>query len=389
MKDSNNKKGIRGLFKKGNKKKQIIEIKDEPIVKEEEESLEVEKIVPTVDTADEKNSIARPKEMIPTKAIYVKQLDLKSYCDDFLEYAKECGIAIHKNVVRELFSALAASKLIVVSNDDEMVSERFIELFTEFVGGTFFSSVYKQEINHFEDLFVHTSSFRNAIISANDNKNMIHFSTLRGVNTSNLPTYYDKVCDYSWNPECETTIRNVNFDAFENMPKNLWFFAITKDQVSFDTLKFAHSAVLIELNAKIIESKDKVEERQKKLNYESFINILEDGYDSFYFTETQWKKFDQVHEYLKKYGEYEIDNRLFRQLERYSSTFLMVGGDVYECIDRIVYNKLLFVIRLLDLTKIKDREETIFQLFERLFGLGNLTKSKDILKNIDDLKQEN
>jgi len=124
----------------------------------------------------------------------------------------------------------------------------------------------------------------------------------------------------------------------------------------------------------------------KKLSYEFLTNLFEDGYNTNYIEEPEWKKFDQIERYLQEHNSFAMDNRLFRQLERYTSLFLLFGGDKTEAIDYVLYSKFLPVIRVLDMDGPQKSDNELLQLFEKLFGLENLTKSKQILKLIQDKK---
>jgi len=150
--------------------------------------------------------------------------------------------------------------------------------------------------------------------------------------------------------------------------------------------KLIQGSVYLDLSIKLTDPKDEVIENDLKYSYENFTNILFDGYDQYYIDESEWKKIDQIENYLKKNLDFNIDNRLVRQIERYTSTVLLFGGEKNQAIDGMFYTKLLRLISTLDLIKDKQSEESLVSLFEKLFGLENLSRSKQLLKDIKEVE---
>ena len=166
------------------------------------------------------------------------------------------------------------------------------------------------------------------------------------------------------------------------IPNNLWFFVIPESNESIVSDKLSLSAITIEVKAKLTMPKDTVTQNEFKISNEYYTNFLLDGYETYYLNESDWKKIDRIELYFQQYGSFKIDNRVFRQMERFASTFLMFGGDKHEAIDTILYNKLLKVISHLEFNQTSETDDQVLNLFEQLFGLEYLPRSKQVLKDI-------
>lgn len=333
--------------------------------------------------------ILKPKNVIKRKAIFGKNVDPIKYCNELSTYLSENGLSVDKNSIREMFGCMAASKLIIVKNESTAITERFIELFSEFIGASFFTSDVNPKVRKFEELFTKRYNLKAAIESANSNENVMNVMFLKNVRLEALDYYFTKVIDFALNPLLPCVIKNENSTSITDMPHNIWFMVSQIKSSKFvlsETL--VQSAITIEVNAKIIQPIEEVYQNELKLSYEYMSNLLLEGYEEFYLEEIEWKKIDKVEAYLNEFDSFLLDNRLFRQLERYSSTYLMFGGDKYEAMDSVLYAKLLRVISLLKLKQNQDGEEGIFQLFETLFGLEYLSKSKRLLKQIQEANSQ-
>ncbi len=343
----------------------------------------------TANELEDGTVILKPKNVIPRKPVFEKEVDFQKYCDSLFVYLTDNGLSVEMNNIREMFASMSASRLVIVRNESQILAERFIELFSDFIGANYFKDNLRDNVNRFEDLFASGYHLGDAIHSADRNKNRIHFNSMKNVKLESIEEYFEPVLDFVWNPLITCNIQNSNFSSVKEMPSNIWFLILPQDNNSkITSTSLALSATSFELKAKLIEPKEEVYENDVKLSYENLTNQLLSGYDEYYVKESQWKKLDKIEEYLIENAFYKLDNRLFRQLERYTSAYLMFGGDRYQAMDNVLFVKLLPVISLLEIHERPDAEENLFQLFERHFGLENLIASKNLIKEIQETYQQ-
>jgi len=325
--------------------------------------------------------ILKPKSVIATIPVFDKPIVATNYCDDFAAYCIDSGLAVDKNSIRELFASMATSKLIIINHEKVQISERFIELFTEFIGANLFVDEDKPDLVSFDEFYGDDYRLKTSVIDASKNMNRFYFWAIKQLNNQNVDPLFDKIMDFSMSPLLPSEIESQHFDTIQTLPNNLWFLILPNDhEEMIASEKLATSSVTLELSAKIVTPKEEVTQNSFKLSYLEMTSLLFDGYELYYLEESDWKKMDQIEGYLNEMYNYTIDNRLFRQLERYTSTFLMFGGDKNEAIDSVLFTKLLRIISQLQPITTEKSEDSLLSLFERLFGLENLRLSKNLLK---------
>lgn len=330
--------------------------------------------------------LRKPKQVIQQKPQYDKAIHPVKYSDTLYEYLNDQGLLVEKNNIREMFAAMAASKLTILKHEHVKISERFIDLFSEFIGASLFIDELVTHKN-LSQLWGSGTSFKDCLISAQQKPQIMHVMVFSKVDMTALASDLQPIIEFATNPGLPLDMQNITNGQIEDMPKNIWFIVIPKKSEGYlmaDTT--IQAAVTLELNVKVVEPKEVVTQNPLKLSYENFINLLFDGYELFFLDETEWKKMDQVENYVQQSSTFKFDNRFSRQIERYASTFMMFGGEKNQAIDSIMHAKVLRYIASVELYKRETSEDNLLALFEKLFGLENLIQSKKLLKEIQEVE---
>jgi hypothetical protein len=353
---------------------------DEIVVEDDDRELPIEK---DRIEEDERIEILKPQNVIHVDPVYDATINPKNYTERLSRYVMDCGLTNDQNEIREMFSCMATAKLIVLKHEHHAIAERFSELFFEFIG----AKLYRDELNEksirFADLLTNRYTFKACIKAAQNQPNIIHAMLFRRGDMNDLPACFDKIMDFSLNPLLPCEIEHVEMENKLLMPKNLWFVVIPDhDNEDGISEKLAKSAVIMTLSsAKVTKPLDTVRQNDIKITNEAMSNLLIDGREHDYLEEDDWKKIDQIDRYLREYATFGLDNRLFRQLERYTSAFMMFGGDKKEAIDRMFHAKLLRLVSTLQSDQ-NEANEAFMLLFERLFDRNDFNKSKELLRSI-------
>ncbi len=331
---------------------------------------------PTID-------IPKPLQMIPATPIYHEPADAANYLNLLSTYINQCGLSIDHNDAREMFACMAASKLIVLKHEHQTIAQRFLELFTDFVGAFLFIDEIDEDSVRFIDLLSNPHQLHRCIKSAQEHPDMIHVMLLSDISLSLFAEHFREVMAYALDPLLPCVIKHPDFQRIPLMPENLWF-AVIPDQNTedFESGPLARSAMTMTLTTQVTPPLDSVHQNPLKLSHRSLANLLVEGYRKHHLEEEDWKKIDQINLYLRQQTQQTIDNRLFRQLERYTSTFMIFGGDTNDCIDRMLSSKLLRLLRttLPDLGN--EAREDLIRLLERLYESDDLNKSKSLYRLI-------
>lgn len=334
--------------------------------------------------AGEPVHVLKPKKIIPAKAVFDKPIQPVKYCDDLHAYLIDNGLAVDKNSVREMLAALATSKLILVCHETTEISERFVELFLNYLGIQQNFNTIPNHLTSFEALFHSDFTVKSGLENAYNQLNRLHALVFKSQRLSTIQQVLNPWMDFAINPLLPMNILNQYNQTVPEIPLNIWSIVLSKP-IQSDSLTeaFIQGAVVIDLSAKLVVPKDVVTENAQKLSYDQLTSLLFDGYELHYIEESEWKKIDQIEIFINAQADFKIDNRLFRQLERFTSTYMMFGGEKTEAMDSVLYSKLLRCIERLELQPTEEQSD-LLTLFDKLFGLEYLTKSKLILKQLKD-----
>ena len=331
--------------------------------------------------------ILKPKSVVRLKAIYDKPIKPVKYTDELFAYITDSGLAIDKNNIRETFAALLTTKLSLFISDHPKITERYLELFMGFSGIQTSTIELNDDVKSFDDLCGPNFGLMTTLKTAIHEPNHLFVCVLKEVDLSLLPITLEKLLSFAYNPLIPCDITNRYNSDIETMPHNLWFAIIPKKDTPVKIDPFvAQSSVFVDLSIRLIEPKEEVIENNNKLSYDFFSNILIDAFEQYFIEESDWKKVDHIEQYIEKNAAHKMDNRVFRQIERFTTTMLLFGGDKNQAMDSVLYSKLLRLISTLTVVKDKESEDNLVSLCEKLFGLENLVKSKTILKEIKEIE---
>ena len=343
----------------------------------------IELIEPLSKTDNVESVVVEESEPIVQEHTYYENIETQQYVNHLSLFLASYGFVINKSQLINMFASMSATKLIVLKNSKEEVIHHFLDKFSEFIGAHYFSDEIIHPIEQFDDLFKEEYHLKQCVLSAGEHKDRMHLMSFSNVDLTHLNAFFQPILNYANNPLIPCEIQNRHFTDLTHSPLNMWFFLIIKpDQIDEITKDLADSAVVIEFNISSKKPKDVILEKPIRISYESFTHLLLDGYEREFLDESFWKNIDQIEGYYHRTNGFLIDNRLFRQMERFSSTYLLFGGDKQEAIDHLLFSKLLNVLSYVH--KKNEDEEDVLLLFERLFGLENLTNSKRILKQIQE-----
>ncbi len=331
---------------------------------------------------EELEQMIEPEEKITRQD---KPIELSDFIEQLHVYIKEQGLKIDKDNLKEMFASMAASKLLMVKNHTVEHVEKFTQAFTKFIG----AKLYIDDASHlksFNELLSSDYTLNQLIEEANQNPNKIYFMGYKHLNFMNLDKKISPIIDYALNPSLPSHIKTTLGHV---LPNNVWFILyVGEHDHTYEIQSATQSSVYIDLEATEVEPKVKTKQKYLRLSYLSFSNILFDSYEKYYLDETIWKKIDQLEAYLNETASFNIDNRLFRQFERYASAYLLFGGEKEAVLDHILYSKILNI--LLSLKSFREQLDTdeMLSMFDNIFGLENLNKSKRTLKKLmDETKQ--
>ena len=320
----------------------------------------------------------------------VESIDMKRVYNDFIRFALSEGIVVDKITAREMFASIASGRLVFVKNDDKELTNDFLRVFAKYFGVEFYLSKVTEETNSLDSLiWVRSgtsnlpSEFAKGLQASRGLPEKVNFAFLEGVNPSTMLKYFKDLFEYCKNPEvpCYVKIGAKNVDGgMRDLPKNLWFILSVDgdDIVPSEIAKYS-----ISLNLNIKRAAEKGEEiKFKEVSYPQLVDAINEAYEDNYISEDMWKKLDEFENYLAKRGDYFIDNRIVREMERFAAIYLLCEGEQVDLIDTLLSKKLLLIALPNTYTYLENDEETIMGMAEKIIGADYISSSQTILKQI-------
>lgn len=330
-----------------------------------------------------------------------RELSFKKACDDFEIFARERGYVFGSDAVREIFSALSASRLIMLKG---MSNEAFF-LFMTVLSEYFDSRAYIDAVDAtytndesvlfgFDDMHHRTKkNVMHAIDDAKNTKHVIHFAGLTGVRFENISDYFVPFARYARNPlgsACVLATNENNVSTTYYIPQNLWFVVNLAPGETLDNIPDYISDIATVCSFEL-ELKDPEETHTEiplfkyyQLDYLcSKIKSLGD------IDEDTWKKIDRLEEYVSERADYAIGNKRWIGLEKYLAAYIACEGDKTEAIDRAVASKILpsAIVALRNYEAAED-EKTVNEELDIIFGEENTYACRRMLQLAFDASSE-
>lgn len=324
------------------------------------------------------------KNILSENYTELEQEALNKLLFDFKVYLESNGVFTTQNNIRTFISSLFSSKLLFFNNFNvsKELKQKFLSLFSEFTGSFYTNQRMSNDYQSLEMLLNVTNSNINEIIeSAKLNKDYVHIISFTDVSLENFENNFKKILDYNL-----TMISSKSF----SIPANLWFIFIPKEEEVKKANKLSKlSSFNLSLN---IEAKEPLNTNTEVNNNARLSNtfikeILRDLSEDYYLDESTWKKLDEVNSYLTNHGVDIFDNRVIRQIEKFSTVYKYTDGDSIGLIDDILATKVLPLLSNRHVQKQNEEDETFLELCDRLFGLEDLKQTQIYITKMSQLKE--
>jgi len=326
---------------------------------------------------EETIEILKPNKVIKQESNYPEVLDLKAYIKSMQQHMMRQGLKVEMDSLYQVFSSLSAVRLCFLKNESSKITERFMELFWDYIGANYFLESPSELLDDFKQLTNHNEASK-VLIDATNNENRLNFIGLTQVSLENFNSNFKPVIDYSMNP---LIVNGV--DERITLKNNTWFMVSVED-FDYDLLSkdVANAAFIIEINATLLTPDETVYENADKLSYHTMINTFNEIVETHLIEEDIWKKIDEVNFELYQDSSKKLDNRSYRQLERYSSVLNLLTDSQENVVDQLLLSKILPTTKSLNLNKAPSGDD-LFTFFEKKFGLESLIQSKTLLKTFN------
>lgn len=304
----------------------------------------------------------------------VKSLSLADACTQFCAYSATRGLLVDYSTARVFFSALTTTKLILIRSIQENLAKKFITIAKEYFSNqTPLIFIDSQMMTNRQ--FLNHSLFRQAVEEANAFPDRITLAVLDGMSMSQMDKIFAPMMPFigkvekTWPMSGEMTI-----------PQNFWMVALTEENEYSKDL--AMNTLTLELDGRFAEETEFTEEL-KLLSYSNLVdNLVVDDDFLYSISEEDWKKLDELEDYLQRYARFHLENRSTNQMEDFAFAYMIAGGEEKDALDGVLACKILPpLLQNSELTSM-EKEDNLSAKIEELFDPDHLQHSRKVLKRV-------
>lgn len=321
-----------------------------------------------------------------------REVSFESAAAEFEKFAAERGCKISTDVVRNVFSALSASRLVIVKgmNDDDF--KTLLLMMSNYFESPLFIDRVNESYNSCESVLFKTDAQGNkvktnvyyALESAKKNGHSIHLAALTQVAGANMPQYFSSFVNYVKNPLANNhvvVLNERNVEASYYIPKNVWFVLNLAEDASVAELPDFVSEVAT-VNLFDISECTASEQLSvaHKFSYYQLDWLVERTASRFAVDEELWKKIDRFEEKINRQTPFHIGNKLWLCLERFAYVYLACGGEQVKAVDEAVAAKLMAPVILAQNGAAAEEGEGLEETLEAIFGEDRTEACKRVIK---------
>lgn len=307
-----------------------------------------------------------------------EETTMRLACERFSAFAAERGLAVGLSAARAVFSAMSASRLVVLKSRDRALLPALVSALGEYFGGTAFIAdaagyggmddvlICRKENGTYEETAV-----AKALNAAAKSASRAHVVLLEDVNPSRAQEWAAPLAAYAASPEKSGFLapKDKRFaDRSYPLSPNLWFFVSPTEGAETLPTAVAETTFVVEADLSATETNGE-KSPFKALSYPQFMRLGAESASRFMLSEEKWKKIDRLESCVNRStgGAYHIGNKAWRSMERFVGTFLACGGEENEALDGVVAAGLLPEI-LSVLPDTPEGEPPFAHTLENIFG---------------------
>ena len=192
---------------------------------------------------------------------------------------------------------------------------------------------------------------------------------------SDINSYFTPFIRYVGNPENNRITYGGGEETLDAAP-NIWFFMRVDSEGASSVPE--HIANISSLYVPELARCEKTYSAERAdINVYKFVYAFEQAESKYELDEDGWKRIDRLHEYAAGKSRVDIGNKLWLQMEKYTSAYIALGG-ADTVLDAVVASKLLILFAPALKGKLTKADGDTAQTLENIFGEDKIRKSKAI-----------
>ncbi len=329
-----------------------------------------------------------------------KDQNFANAAKEFEIFARERGHKFHSDDSKKIFSALASSRLVILSGLNNRDFQTLLHLLSDY----FETSLHMETVDesyHNGERVLFRSDLQGApkththlaMDEARMNPQNICLAGLTNVIGKNLPQYFSSYMSYVKNPLSNYPVKvlnDLNAETTYSVSPNLWFVLNLAEGESASSLPdfVAESAAVIMISHGECEESEQ-HTQIRKFSYYQMDYLTEKAVSGYSVHEDLWKRIDRLEEFAQRYAPFAIGNKLWLALEKFAYVYIACGGNETEALDEAVAAKLLLPVMLLLNEKMSSDDQNLIETVETVFGEDHAEACKKMIRTCESHWEQN
>lgn len=307
--------------------------------------------------------------------------------------AREKGITVSEGTAKSIFSALAASRLVVVRDMNQADFAALAALLGEYFSSPVFVDTVDESYRSETDVLFATDEFGNhtprgvlkVLQNAQREPGKIHLAALAGVEAETMSGYFVPFARHAHAPRsgCTVDCRSVmGEDTCLRIPENLWFLVNLRQDAALFTLP-DYIAEIATVNAWTLETKGYMAEGHsefRRFSYGQMDYLCDRLRSGFIVDEETWKQIDRLEAYAARYGGFRIGNKLWLGMELYMAVLMSLDVDEPTARDEAMAVKLMPSLLAALSGRIPRGERGLGETMDAVFGEDHTALCRKTIK---------
>ncbi len=321
-----------------------------------------------------------------------REVNFASAAAEFEKFAAERGCKISNKVVKNVFAALSASRLVIVKGMNDNDFKTLLLMLSNYFESPLFIDSVNDNYNSSESVLFRTDDQGNkvktninyALESARNNGHSIHLAALTQVVGANMPLYFSSYVNYVKNPLANnrvTVLNERNVETSYYIPKNVWFVINLAEGASVGELPdFVSEVATVNLFDIAECAASEQLSTVHKFSYYQLDWLVERTASRFSVDEELWKKIDRFEEKINYQTPFHIGNKLWLCLEKFAYVYIACGGEQMNAVDEAVAAKLMVPAMLAQKGAAAEDDKSLDETVEAIFGEDRAEACKRVIK---------
>ena len=272
-----------------------------------------------------------------------KEFTFDVAADELEKFLNEHGCKLDRAGVNDIISAMASSRLVILSGLGAQEFEKLATTLTQY----FECNTYIDKVDRSYTVaprtfyFTDTSGNRTktgalrVIEEAAKTGEKVHISAFANLNREAMENCFADIVRYAKSPYSNNVLSAI--EEKYRFSQNIWFVAGLDANKTLNDIPtdIADVAAVVDVKMSVVAPCANMTSVHKFPYYQmEYMSERVTGRSEI--DETLWKKVDKLAEFVRGFAQYSIGNKQWLSMERYVAVFVACKGDVPEALDRAV-----------------------------------------------------